>query len=150
MRRDNRILSFFMVLVLCFCLYFQITSNRINSDVNFDYQESFDLSLVSLESDEQIYIDNDTDFVSLGCPGSGTPENPYRIENKSIIIDDFSPGIKVFATTKHFVIQNCYFEKVRRGIELDYVASNTSIIRNNVFQDIPSIGISILIMQKIT
>lgn len=143
MQKNNRIIGCFIFIVLCFSVHFHISIKSVNSPVIEAFHELVDLSPVFIESDSQINIDNDTDFVSLGCPGDGTPENPYRIENKSIIIDDFSPGIRVIATSKHFIIQNCYFEKLKRGIELSSVASNTSIIRNNVFQNVPLIGISI-------
>ncbi|NHJ32226.1 MAG: hypothetical protein FK732_05145, partial [Asgard group archaeon] len=144
MRKNNRIFGCFIIIVLCFGFYFKALPNNPYSNALEVCQGSVDMPFAFVESDIQININNDTDFISLGCPGDGTPENPYRIENKTIIIDDFSPGIKVFNTTKHFIIQNCYFEMIRRGIELNYVAVNTSIIRNNIFQNIPMIAISIL------
>lgn len=144
MQKNNIILDCFLIVVLCFAFNFNATSNCMYTTTKGFNQEIVDLPFVFIESDDPIRIDNDTDFISLGCPGDGTPENPYRIENKTIIIEGYQPGVRVTRTTKHFVIQNCYFAEMKIGIEISYVASNTSIIKNNVFENIPLEAISIV------
>lgn len=144
MQKKNKITGYLLIIILCLCFHFQLKGNSRNSTITDFYQESIDLPLAIVESDDQIFINSDEDFVSLGLPGTGTLENPYKIENKSIIIDDFSPGIEVYNTTKHFVIQNCYFEMTRIGIRIRRVAANTALIRDNEFKNNPITAIEIL------
>ncbi|MCG3254013.1 MAG: right-handed parallel beta-helix repeat-containing protein [Candidatus Heimdallarchaeota archaeon] len=144
MQKNIMILNCFLIIILCFTYSFDAVSNRMYTITNEINQDIDDLPSIFIESGDPIRIDNDTDFISLGCPGDGTPENPYRIENKTLIFEGYQRGVSVARTTKHFVIQNCYFAEMKVAIEISYVDSNTSIIRNNVFENIPLEGISII------
>ena len=107
-------------------------------------KENLDLPLANVESDDSILIDSDDDFVSLGLPGNGAINDPYRIENKYFKNETYHTCIEISQTTKHFVIQNCYFEMARScGILLENVATNTAIIRNNEFNDHDHVAIYI-------
>ncbi|MHA1212895.1 MAG: right-handed parallel beta-helix repeat-containing protein [Candidatus Heimdallarchaeota archaeon] len=139
----SRNFSYFILAILCFSLYFQIADTNIGLCTTYTPQPLITSPLVAKDSDSPIYISNETGFIVLGCPGDGTDENPYRIENKSFVYDGYTPRIKVFNTTSHFIIQNCYFETLKFGIDINFVAANTSIIRNNVFHNISRIPISI-------
>ncbi|MGY5879592.1 MAG: right-handed parallel beta-helix repeat-containing protein [Candidatus Thorarchaeota archaeon] len=52
-------------------------------------------------------ITHNDNFTSLGFPGSGTEEDPYKIENLSIVED--GDCIDIRNTDAHFVISECYF-----------------------------------------
>ncbi|GAG80595.1 unnamed protein product, partial [marine sediment metagenome] len=57
-----------------------------------------------------IEIDSDADFESQGWPGSGTEEDPYRIENLYMMsLASFSRCIIIEDTSVYFIIQNCTF-----------------------------------------
>lgn len=98
-------------------------------------KKKLDLPLAYVESDDPILIDDNDDFVSLGLPGNGTINDPYRIENKYFKNETYHTGIEISKTTKHFVIQNCFFEMASSGILLENVANNTAIIRKNEFNN---------------
>lgn len=54
-----------------------------------------------------ISILSDNDFIDQGWPGSGTKSNPYSIFNLLINGND-DYGIRVWNTTAHFEIRDCY------------------------------------------
>jgi parallel beta-helix repeat protein len=55
---------------------------------------------------EPILITSDSDFASQGWPGSGTPGDPYRIENLEIVRVRGN-SIEVRDTTAYFRVGNC-------------------------------------------
>ncbi len=64
-------------------------------------------------------------------PGLGTSQDPYIIENYSIVTSEFY-GIFILNTTKHFVIQNCYIEtSYTVGISIREVETGTVKVLNN-------------------
>ncbi len=80
---------------------------------------------------EEIFIDSDEDFITLGCPGNGTESSPFLIDSYIV-----SPGLNetsifyISNVTKHFIIQNCQTENVG-GIILEGLNSATAILRYN-------------------
>ena len=76
-----------------------------------------------------INITSDSDFEIF--PGTGTADDPYRIENWNITTSDNRCGINITGTSKHFVIQNCFIEAVNIGIWIFYTAEGTAKIINN-------------------
>ena len=101
--------------------------------------ELFDLSLTL---HEPIEIINDGNFTHYGFSGTGTPEEPYIIENYYIITaSDY--GIYINGTTKHFVIRNCYVEAYKRGILISYIAEGTASLINNTCMNHYYQGISL-------
>lgn len=77
-----------------------------------------------------IFINSDQDLINYGFPGSGSEQNPYRIENLSIsTIKDY--GIYMENTTKYVLIQNSYIYAHYRAIEIYNTTENTIMIKNN-------------------
>ncbi len=56
---------------------------------------------------ESMKIESDEDFITLGFPGNGALENPYRIENFQIGGADIATGLFISNVTKHFIITDC-------------------------------------------
>jgi len=83
-----------------------------------------------------IEILSDDDFETQGWPGSGTLEDPYRIENlRMLALRSFSPCIEIKDTTAYFIISNCDFAgediEDHSGINLWNVTNGQ--ILNNTF-----------------
>lgn len=86
---------------------------------------------ISVVQTSSLFIDDDTDFITLNFPGSGTKRDPYLIENYQISTTGREAGIKIQSTTKHFVIRNCIIETDSWGIIINEIAPNTASIINN-------------------
>ncbi|MFW9852674.1 MAG: right-handed parallel beta-helix repeat-containing protein [Candidatus Thorarchaeota archaeon] len=79
-----------------------------------------------------IEIDSNSDFETLGCPGDGSLDDPYIIENYNIeSTGALSYGIYITGTTAHFIIRNCYIVQDYFGIYIREVTPYTSKIINN-------------------
>ncbi|MFW9897493.1 MAG: nitrous oxide reductase family maturation protein NosD [Candidatus Thorarchaeota archaeon] len=86
---------------------------------------------ISNINDSPIEIFNDNDFLSYNFSGSGTQEDPYRIENLNIVTTN-NYGIVVQNITKYILIQNNMFTDAFWGaIRIDNTSSGTIIIINN-------------------
>ncbi|MHA1223520.1 MAG: right-handed parallel beta-helix repeat-containing protein [Candidatus Heimdallarchaeaceae archaeon] len=77
-----------------------------------------------------ILIENDAGFSFYDFPGSGTVEDPYRIENLLIETNE-EYGIYITTTSLYFIINNCTICSEENGIRIDHVKRNTSRITNN-------------------
>lgn len=76
--------------------------------------------------DRRIEIYSDADFEIQGWPGSGTEEDPYRLDNLWMIAFDYwSTCIRIEDTTVYFVISNCSFFG-------DDLTQDSAIILSNV------------------
>ena len=109
-------------------------------------QESilFDLNM-GLATDDYVVHDpieiwSDADFVSQGWPGSGTPEDPYRIEGLSIdgVIEDVyvDTCIRIGYTQVYFVVSNCFLywgEGFSWGVGLSLTDVRNGLIEHNNF-----------------
>jgi parallel beta-helix repeat protein len=97
----------------------------------------FSLLLVPIaqgkELRDPISITSDEDFVTLGFPGVGTRDNPYRIEDLRI---EAGPGrvscIAVEGTTAYFLIKNCELYSSYLGVSVMDVAPDTATIEGNI------------------
>ena len=95
-----------------------------------------------------IYIDYDDNFTTpYNFPGSGTPGDPYRIENYNITVSSDYPILFSGNNTKHFVIQNCFLKTdTNYGIYLGkyYLMGNGTVnILNNVIISETNNGIAL-------
>jgi len=92
-----------------------------------------------------IYIEYDSNFTDYSFPGTGTPGDPYRIENYNITVSSEYPILLGGDTTKHFVIQNCFLKTdTNIGIYLGKyhdIADGTVKILNNIIISENNIGI---------
>lgn len=72
------------------------------------------------------------------CTGSGTPADPYVIENLYLDCQGYGGGICIRYSSAHFIIKNCWIEygSSRNGIWVD-VSENGNVSNNvvNYFQD---------------
>jgi len=112
--------------------------NFISSFPNQDGKTKF----VNLTPHDPIEITNDNNFTDFGFPGTGTPEEPYRIDNYQIT-DYVTNGIYVNGTTKHFVIINCKIGVYRNGILITNAANGTVTVTNNTCNGHRDYGIKI-------
>ena len=81
-----------------------------------------------------IDISSKTDFDNEKDRGTGTPEDPYVIENRVVNLSgDNMGGISIFGTGYHFIIQNCVFigDEYYSGIEI-WTAHNGTLINNTL------------------
>ncbi len=120
----------------------QIVANRIfYESKHLPFSEStypFDNDEVTYSLDppshDSIVISNDTDFGQQGWPGSGTQNDPYRIENLIIngsVSTLYYFGINIHNTSVFFVIRNCSILNCRNGISLSYLING--LVENNTF-----------------
>jgi len=79
---------------------------------------------------EPIVIYSDSDFVYQGWPGSGTAEDPYRIENLEIVSEKGS-CIEILSTTAHFCVQGCSLTGSNDGYGVYLYEVTNGILRNN-------------------
>jgi len=85
-------------------------------------------------------ISSDEDFDNYNLSGSGTEENPFRIENKELgvnskrIRDWYDAALDISNTTKFFIVIKCTFYGGLSCIKIADIAPNTAqIIDNQIF-----------------
>ncbi len=93
-------------------------------------QKSAVSAIPQYEEHEPIVIKSDADFVTLGFPGDGSPENPYVIEGLNIT-SSTTPLIQIEYTTVYFHLRNNFLNglpnggPIPDGIHLSYVSHGT-------------------------
>jgi len=82
----------------------------------------------------QIFITKDADFDKYNFPGSGTPTDPFLIENFTYQEDGLFE-IYIFGVSKHFVIRNNVIKPdiIDEAIRIGNIPNNVSIINNVVY-----------------
>jgi parallel beta-helix repeat protein len=127
MNNKRNIRGIFFMLLL-------ITIFSSNNSLGIDALDRKENDFIRLDNDlipsEQIAIAHDSDFIDYGFPGTGSAEDPYRIE-KYNITEPNHLGIVILYTTKHFVIRNCYIN-CDKGILLFLIQAGTAKIKNNI------------------
>ncbi len=104
-----------------------------------------ELSLTSITTSMIFY--NDSDFLTYGLNGSGTAEDPYKIENLSFeVYNNYS--IHISQITKSFIIKNCSFKSNTWCIRVSSVTNATAQIVDNYFDS--TYGISIYYTSNFT
>jgi len=93
-----------------------------------------DLLALSQDASNSVNISSDADFVEQGWEGSGTPADPYLIQN--LIISGYGEGIRIRNVSDSFVVRNCtisspYIGDIGFGINitdvLDGVIENCTV-----------------------
>lgn len=110
------------VVLICLSVFLPVYFTIIKDDSVF---------IPTVCSSAFICIDSDDDFAYYNLAGNGSYSNPYVIENLTMI-RDFSCGVLIKNTTKHFVIRNCFFDS-SSGIEISKIQAGTAKIHSNEF-----------------
>ncbi|MHA1623038.1 MAG: NosD domain-containing protein [Candidatus Heimdallarchaeaceae archaeon] len=136
MRRTNVSIVLATLVLLCSSSFIYTSiqgdlENLIQSNINSSFFKEKEFSSNMLTSHSPIEILSDQEFIDYGFAGSGTEENPYRIENYNITTLSYN-GIRIENTTKYFIIQNCFIDAYYTGIAVDSVAPFTVKVINNV------------------
>ncbi len=117
------------------------TSNYISNNPNIIQKSNFNQQINSsslvikkmvsnqLMIHDPIKIINDENFTDYAFPGSGTENDPYRIEKLNITTSE-DIGIYVGDVSVFFVIQQCYVSASIEGILVGAVRGNSQIINN--------------------
>ncbi len=114
-------------ILLLFLLILSIYASNINVQSAVEENNYRPISL-ELTPHDPIYITSDNGLEIF--PGTGTAEDPYRIEGYNITTTD-DHGIFIYNTTKYFIIRNCYVEAGNYGINIYEIADGTAAIINN-------------------
>ncbi len=87
----------------------------------------------ALVDHDPIVINSDTGFTAGGFPGSGTVDDPYRIEGYRIVTDALhSDGVEVRGTSAYFVVRGCVIEADYIGVLVENTATGTGSVLGNV------------------
>ncbi|MBK5113165.1 MAG: right-handed parallel beta-helix repeat-containing protein [Candidatus Heimdallarchaeota archaeon] len=136
------------IIGIIFCSIF-VTNCCLNSTLlvsdNFSInKENPSNSIINSLSHGPINIDSEDDILTYGLPGSGTREDPYRIENLSIIEPATYAAISISDMFEvHFVVQNCEVVARDYGIIFHNSIKSSVDIVNNSISDCLSYGITI-------
>jgi parallel beta-helix repeat protein len=125
---------------IAFLFLLLISSNPGVSFQTDKIEENFGITYTQRDP---ILIETGSDFITEGFPGSGSLDDPYRIENYNITSLSESYGINISATSKYFVIQNCYIDCVDYGIWISWVSHGTAKIANNTIKNHKKFGLNI-------
>ncbi|MCG3219848.1 MAG: right-handed parallel beta-helix repeat-containing protein [Candidatus Heimdallarchaeota archaeon] len=106
-----------------------IFTNTHYLEANVDEKDKFP-SFSNLTDYPSIAIYNDSELISYGFPGSGTENEPYRIEYLNITTSDYN-GIDIENVTLHYVIQHCFISAWGRGIMIVRSSPGVATIYNN-------------------
>ncbi|MFW9848843.1 MAG: nitrous oxide reductase family maturation protein NosD [Candidatus Thorarchaeota archaeon] len=80
-----------------------------------------------------IVIESDSDFETQGWTGSGTPQQPYRIENLSIEVQDIQGYcIDIQNVRAHFIVRNCYLYGTSYRFALVLRNATNGLIEENI------------------
>ena len=121
------------------------SSQRVTAGVSADSPNEYP-TLHAYTPHGPIYIDYDDNFTDYGFPGTGEPEDPYRIENYNITVSGDYPILFSGNNTKHFVIQNCFIKSdTNYGIYLgkyyDMGEGTVNILDNIIIMTVYDVGI---------
>ncbi len=137
----NQLLS--IISILIFVSSFSISSLQSQAKTDFISQP---IQVSTLTPSESILIYNNGNFSDYSLPGTGTAQDPFRIENYNVTTLN-NIGIKVQDTTDHFVIQNCYIDASFTGIAVNGVTPGTGKISNVICVNHEYYGIAIVASQ---
>jgi hypothetical protein len=113
----------------------EVIINESRSFESSDLENAY--TKTSLIISSFIHIESDADFLDYDFEGSGTAEDPYRIENLHISTGLYT-SIHISSTTKHVIIQNCLLETEGDAITLWNLAGEQCMpIGNVLYSNVP-------------
>ncbi len=122
----------------------------IPSDVLLETEDNLSNHISLLTTSYSINIYSDADFITLGLPGNGSIDNPYRIEDY-LIQDSVGHGIFISSVTKYFIVQNCVIRNsLYTGILIQKAKSGIGNVSNNICENNGNAGILILESEGLT
>jgi parallel beta-helix repeat protein len=89
--------------------------------------------ILAFTNSSEIIINNNSDFISLGFPGSGSRQNPYRIEGLNITLPNIDL-IRISDTDAHFIVKDNFLNGSYTNANVAAISlTNVSngIIQNN-------------------
>lgn len=90
-------------------------------------------SVGALVDHAPVVINGDSGFAGGGFPGSGTVDDPYRIEGYRIVTDSLHRnGVEVHDTSVYFLVFGCVIDADYIGVLVDGAALGTVRIEDNV------------------
>ncbi|TET58987.1 MAG: hypothetical protein E3J52_07100 [Promethearchaeota archaeon] len=108
-----------------------LSSIWVGLSINYiEESKSSETLYISNKIDPPIEIYDNNDLLSYNFSGSGTEEDPYRIENLNIITSN-NYGIVVQNITKYILIQNNNVNALFGAIRIFNTGPDTIIITNN-------------------
>lgn len=115
-------------------LVLSIFTSNIYKNETYCLDSQFKQSTPNLDlvTHSPIIIESDDDFLSL--PGTGSEEDPYRIEGYNITTTE-SFCIRIVYTSKSFTINNCFFSSNWTSIQIGSLSDCHVNISNNVFSN---------------
>jgi len=75
-----------------------------------------------------ILIDGNTDFVTQGWLGAGTPADPYIISGLDISYDLGIPAIQVYNADVSFIIRDCYLDQGSEDWAVEFINTTAATI----------------------
>ncbi|TXT60169.1 MAG: hypothetical protein BAJALOKI2v1_130051 [Promethearchaeota archaeon] len=148
MQKAKRLFLIHILFTLIFTsslLMIGLDSPKLDGDNRSATNEKFPLKVS--ETDPTIYIDGNDGLDSSTYPGSGTYNDPYRIENKTIEASS-AHGIHIKDTDLYLTIRNCTIENGTAGASSDYDGiylkncGNVTIINNTCLNNDNGISLS--------
>jgi len=92
---------------------------------------NFNLPAFSYQVHAPIFIDDNSDFTTLGFPGNGTPINPFLIDNYNITGSSTETLIEIRNTNLYFKITDCYLDRGKYGLVFTNV-TNAVVFNNTI------------------
>lgn len=105
-------------------------NDRFGEELNQAYGVDFRSVTGNFLPHQPIVISSDQDFITQGWPGSGTAEDPYRIENLEIV---FPAGncVDIRSTTAYFCVRGCNLTGTNQGCCVYFGGVVNGILENN-------------------
>ncbi len=94
--------------------------------------ENFTHPTFSYQVHIPIFIDDNSDFTTLGFSGNGTPTNPFMINNYNITGSSSETLIEIRNTDLYFKIIDCFLDRGKYGIVFTNVTN--AVVFNNTIQ----------------
>ena len=133
-KRFTSTILFVILLITSFVIFMYQPNANQESNLGFD--------MINYITSDPLYIDNDSDLIGNSTSGSGTPIDPYVIEDLSIVTTD-TYGIYIGSTTVSFIIKDCYIDAGDYGIYIVNAGLTNVQIDNNIIENHDTAGILI-------